>query len=105
MGTSENQKVYRPEGKLLEPEEDSHRPGAHDTQLIDLTTEEPALLKVLGSGKPTGQTRPSNTMSMEVGRAERHLTGQVDRPAGHEGTAIPKRACTTRAGDGRDSGP
>jgi hypothetical protein len=30
---------YQQEDKLPEPEEDSHRTGAHDTQLIDLPTE------------------------------------------------------------------
>jgi hypothetical protein len=82
VGTSAHQKVYRPEGKLPEPEEDSHRPGAHDMQLIDLTTEEPALLEELGSGKPAGKTCLSDTTNMGVGRAERHLAGQVDWQAG-----------------------
>ena len=59
VGTAAHQKVYRPEGKLLEPEEDSHTLGAHDTQLIDLTTEEPALLEELGSEKTTREDLPS----------------------------------------------
>ena len=58
VGTSAHQKVYRLEGKLLEPGEVSHRPGAHDTQLIDLTTEEPALLEELGSKKTTREDLP-----------------------------------------------
>ena len=100
MGASAHQKVYRPEGKLLEPEEASHRTGAHDTQLIDLTTEELAELEELDSRIPTGKICPSNTMSTGVGRADRHFTGRVDQHAGDEGKEIPLRACTTRAGDG-----
>ena len=55
MGPSAHQMVYRPEGKLLEPEEDSHRTVTHDMQLIDLTTEEPAALKELDNRIPTGK--------------------------------------------------
>ena len=58
-GTSAHQMEYQPEGKLLKPEEDSQRTGTQYTQLIDLTTEEPALLEELGSGKPTGKTGAS----------------------------------------------
>ena len=102
VGTSAHQKVYRPEGKLLEPEEDSHRPGAHDTQLIDLTTEEPAVMEELGSEEPQGKNCPSDATTMGVGRAERHLTERMDWQAGADEKEAPLRACTTKAGDGRD---
>jgi hypothetical protein len=81
------------------------RTGAHDTQLIDLTTEEPAALEELDSRTPTGKICPSNTMSTGVGRADRHPTWQVDRQAGDKEKEIPLRACTTRDGDGQDSAP
>jgi hypothetical protein len=41
-GISTHRIEYQQEGKLLEPEKDSHRTGAHNTQLINLTTEETA---------------------------------------------------------------
>ena len=103
VGTTAHQKVYRPEGKRLEPEKDSQRTGAQDTQLIDLTTEEPALLEELGSGKPTRKTGPSAITSMGMGRAERKFPGQVNWQAGDEEKEVPLRACTTKAGEGRDS--
>jgi len=103
VGTTAHQKVYRPEGKRLEPEKDSQRTGAQDTQLIDLTMEEPALLEELGSGKPTRKTGPSAITSMGMGRAERKFPGQVNWQAGDEEKEVPLRACTTKAGEGRDS--
>ena len=104
-GTSAYQIEYQQEGKLLEPEEASHRTGSHDTQLIDLTTDEPAVLAKLDSSILTGKICPSHTMSTGMGRADKHFTGRVDRHAGVKGKEIPLRACTTRAGDGRDSAP
>jgi hypothetical protein len=98
VGTSTHQKKYQQEGKLLEPEEASHMTGSHDTQLIDLTTEEPAALVKLASNMPTGKICPSHTMSTGVDRADRHFTGRVDLQAGDEGKEIPLRACTTKAG-------
>ena len=52
-GTSAHQMEYQQEGKLLEPEKASHRTGSHDTQLIDLTTEEPVALAELDNSIPT----------------------------------------------------
>jgi hypothetical protein len=96
---------YQPEGKLLKPEEDSHRTGAHDTQLIDLATEESAALEELDSSIPTGKICPSHTMHTGVSKADRHLTGSVDNQASDDGKEIPLWACTTRAGEDRYSAP
>ena len=100
-----NRTAYKHEGKLLEPEEESSMTGAHDTQLTDLTTEETAASAELANSTQTGMTYSSRTMSTGVGREDKPLAVRMELKAGEEGTEIPLRACTTRAGDSRDTSP
>ena len=102
---SPNRTAYQHEGRLPEPEEKSSPTGAHDTQLTDLTTKKAAASAELVNSTQTGMTYPSHTVSTGVGRADKPLAERMERKAGKEGTDIPLRECTTRAGDGRDTSP
>ena len=100
---SPQQMAYQHKGRLLEPEEESSMTGAHDTQLTYLTTEETAASAELANSIQTGMTYQSHTISTGVGRANRPLAEREELKAGDEGKEIPLRACTIRAGDGRDT--
>jgi hypothetical protein len=90
--TSPHRMEYQQQGKLLKPEEEPHRTGAHNTQLIDLTTEETAASAELANSIQTRKIYPSHTMRMGVGRAARHFTERVELQAKDEGKEIPLRA-------------
>jgi hypothetical protein len=99
------QMAYQHGGRLLGPEEESSLTVAHDTQLTDLTTEETAASTELANSIQTGKTYANHTISTGVGRADRLLTERVKLKAGDKGKEIPLRACTIKAGDGRDTSP
>ena len=74
--------------------------GAHDTQWIDLTTEETVALVELVNSIQNDTTNTSHTRNTGKGKAAKPIAERMEQKPGEEATDVSLRTGITRVGEG-----